>query len=162
MGLLCHFSLLCFPFPCLPQAYQHLLLMLSDRWHCSNFCGSRTCRAWRSCTWSFVRQQAMRAWDLLSRDTAFWKPESCVTMRIRESKLRKCMLWPQGLFFVGPRRGDSSPGYLHAFHPVIPGPAVPPTQCMSLAEFPNPSCPILLAHIGLSSGRSCACRHGLS
>lgn len=123
---------------------------------------ARMRRARHSGTRSFVRQQATRAWDLLSRDTALWKPGPCLTVRIRESKLRKGMLWPQGLFFVGTRRGDSNPGYLYAFHHVIPGPAVPPSHCMSLAELPSPSCPTLLAHIGLSSGTSCACRHGLN
>lgn len=161
-GLLCHFSLLCFLFLCLPQAYQCLLLVPSDSTDGNNFCGSRMSGARRSGMWSFVRQQATRAWDLLSRDTAVWKPGPCLTMKIRESKLRKGMLWPQGLFFVRTRRWDLNPGYLHAFHRVIPGPAVPPTHCMSLAELPSPSCPILPAHIGLSSGRSCACRHRLN
>lgn len=67
-----------------------------------------------------------------------------------------------GAVFCGDKERGLNPGYLYAFHHVIPGPAVPPTHCMSLAELPNPSYATLLAHIGLSSGRSCACRHGLN
>lgn len=108
-----------------------------------------------------------RVRNLLSRGTAFWKPGPCLTMRMRESKLRKGMLCPQGLFCVGARRGDSKPGDLCPLHHVNPEtffryPTVPLTCRTSLAELPEPSCPCLLAHIGLSSGRRCACRRGFN
>lgn len=67
-----------------------------------------------------------------------------------------------GAVFCWDKERRLKPRILICFHHVIPGPAVPLTHCMSLAELRNPLCPILLAHIGLSSGRNCARRHGLN
>lgn len=165
----CSATSACFVFPslaCHIPTSTCCSCWMTDSTDCSNFCGSRTCWAWRSGTLSFVRQKATRAWDLLSRDTAFWKPGSCLTMRIRESKLRKCMLWPQGLFFVGTRRGDSNPGYLYASIMLFLGQlchwltACPWLSCATpyaLFSLPILVCPLagtVLAHMDLTSSEA--------
>lgn len=126
----------------------------------SSLCGSGTHRARCSGTEDFCKAAG-------DRGTAFWKPGPCLTTRMRESKLRKGTLRPQGLFCVGARREDSNPGDLCPLHHVNPEtffryPPVPLTCRVSLAELPDPSCPCLLARIGLSSGRRCACRRGFN
>lgn len=70
-------------------------------------------------------------------------------MKMRGSKLRKSMLWPQGLFCVRMRRGDSKSGDLRPFHHVNPVSffryaTVSLTCHVSLVKLPDPCTPASL------------------